>query len=209
MRSRSANSTAAAALSVRCVRAVAKASVPRGIVRKSSAPDAAAACAPAKPTPMSQNAPSTRYGRPPARVRVRMSKISDETNARSATGPAWDGRDGGRDRPAANGSPSMDTPPAGSRPAGGSLPPGEADGCVDTAMRSARSQGRATHFGSRELRALRGCPAGLAVRTWGSGRAAGACRRDESGVRQSSAMWALWRRAGGAVRGQRSGPGRH
>ncbi len=63
----------------------------------------------------------------------------------------------------------MDTLPAGSRPAGGSLPPGEADGCVDTAMRSARSQGRVPHFGSREVRALRGCPAGLVVRTWGPG----------------------------------------
>jgi len=63
----------------------------------------------------------------------------------------------------------MDTLPAGSRPAGDSLPPGEADGCVDTAIRSARSQGRVPHFGSREVRALRGCPAGLVVRTWGPG----------------------------------------
>ena len=41
-----------------------------GTARKSRTPNTAAMSAPIKPMPMSQNAPSTRYGRPSARVQV-------------------------------------------------------------------------------------------------------------------------------------------
>jgi len=49
-----------------------------------------------------------------AAARIATPKISDDTNPRSAAGPAGDRRDGLRDRPATNGSPSIDTRPAGS-----------------------------------------------------------------------------------------------
>jgi hypothetical protein len=78
-----------------------------------------------------QNAPSTRYGRPSARVRVRMSKISDETNAPTGSGTSrgWKGWPSG---PASTERFTQHRYPVSSLLTGGAAGriPGEGDSCV-------------------------------------------------------------------------------